>query len=142
MGSVDFATLRPMVFRIAVVLIALVAPSASVAFFCPPRPEREPFNVIAGTIETVRTDNRDIIVTKNSIRIYVDGTSQFTLANDEGYFYLAEVESDNVRLRFEHAAGQCVLDLGDIGWNNRIDVEGIVLNQYAATCRSVSKKAL
>lgn len=113
------------------VLIALgllsAIPMPVFAFFCPPRPQRPPYNIIAGNIIKIDKPEQDYPVPLNSVRISVEGTNIFAFTNSEGFFYLSDIEQDKIQLRFEYSDVQVGLDLGEVGLNNRIILNNIML---------------
>jgi hypothetical protein len=111
----------------------MLIPSLSYAFFCPPKPTKLPSNNIIGTIEKVDEPESPIPISPKSVRIWVNGTNHFTVANEKGYFFLTDVEQDRITLRFEYLGRQIFLDLGEVGWNNTVVLEKIVLGHGAAS---------
>jgi hypothetical protein len=105
----------------------LLAPSLASAFFCPPKPEKLPSNNIIGTIEKVDAPDATFPIPLNAVRIRVNGTNHFTVANEKGYFFLNDVEQNRIILRFEYLGQQAHLDIGEVGWNSTVILEKIVL---------------
>ena len=116
-----------------IILMIMLIPSLSYAFFCPPKPTKFPSNNIVGTIEKVDEPEAAIPISVKSVRISVNGTNHFTVANEKGYFFLTDVELDRIVLRFEYLGRQIFLDLGEVGWNNTVVLEKIVLGRGSAS---------
>lgn len=110
----------------------IFTPSLASAFFCPPRPGKPPSNNVVGTIEKINEPDAPFPVPLHSVRIWVDGTNHFTGVSREGRFFLTDIGQDRIILRFEYLGERLYLDLGEIGWDNTVVIEGIVLGNKTA----------
>ena len=110
----------------------VLTPVFSYAFFCPPRPEKLPSNDVVGTIEKIDKPGLATPISLNNVRVWVKGTNHFTVANEKGYFFLADVERDRIVLRFEYLGEESYLDIGEVGWDNTVVLEKIVLGDRTA----------
>jgi hypothetical protein len=85
-----------------------------------------------GTIDKVDEPGAPFPIPLNTVRIWVKGTNHFTVANQKGYFFLTDVERDYIILQFEYLGQQLNLDVGEVGWNNTVVLEKIILGRGTA----------
>lgn len=109
---------------LTVAVMVLFLQSEAHAVFCPVR-QHVQSNDIAGTIRQVRGPDGQAVSDLQTVRVAIAGTAQHTFANKDGYFRLLEVRKDQIVLRFEYAGRQALLDLGNVGLNKVLRLEGI-----------------
>lgn len=126
------------IIKFAIITAVMGITVSSEAFFCP-APPKPSFNSISGVIKAVNEPDYLFHVTFNMVRIWVNGTMYFSVANQKGYFYFANVYTNKIKLRFEYfGAPPMYLDLGDVGLNKTIFLDGVTLEKGTASCDHVS----
>ncbi|MDP3979845.1 MAG: hypothetical protein Q8Q33_00365 [Chlamydiota bacterium] len=108
-------------------VLSLVLPVSFSYAFCPTPPQQKPYNHISGNIIKIDEPNLFDKVPFSAVRIWVHGTMHFTNADEQGYFFLNEVQNDKISLSFNYFGKSLTLDLGNIGWYQRIEINDIVL---------------
>lgn len=97
------------------------------SFICPTQPERPPYNTLVGNIVKINESQGDLPLSLNMIRISVEGTNSFAMAGNDGYFYLSDIQANKIKLRFEYSGRYAYYDLGEIGFNNQVDLKDITI---------------